>query len=189
MRADIPAPARRQPRPGRDRLDGRRRIHITRRLLELLDGDLLRAQPRAARVRADGCWRVGTRLSRSGAVLLPGGSWVASRLVALGALLIPPAVVIGWTSRLSVLGMSRAREFAADAGAATLTDRPSALASALLKLDGSGVTPRADLRRVEPYAVLCIVGTDRSRLLSTRPPVAARVQRLEALERRIRRPS
>jgi Zn-dependent protease with chaperone function len=43
------------------------------------------------------------------------GSWV------LALLSVPPAFVIGWISRLSVLGMSRARELAADAAAATLT--------------------------------------------------------------------
>jgi heat shock protein HtpX len=105
---------------------------------------------------------------------------------ALAVLLWPPAFVIGWIARLSVLGISRARELSADAAAATLTGRPSALASALLKLDGRREwTPRADLRQAEAYAVLCIVGTGRSRLLSTHPSTAARVKRLEALETRI----
>jgi Zn-dependent protease with chaperone function len=46
---------------------------------------------------------------------------------------------------------------------------------------------RADLREVEPIAVLCIVGA-RSRLgraFSTHPPTAARVRRLRELELRI----
>jgi heat shock protein HtpX len=71
----------------------------------------------------------------------------------------------------------------------TLTGRPSALASALLKLEGRREwAPRADLRQVEAYAVLCIVGTDSSRLgrlFRTHPPVAARVKRLEAIEARL----
>ena len=58
--------------------------------------------------------------------------------------------------------------------------------SALLKLERQRQwTPRADLRQVESYAVLCIVGTGGSRLLSTHPPVLARVRRLETLERRL----
>jgi heat shock protein HtpX len=87
--------------------------------------------------------------------------------------------------------MSRAREFSADAAAATLTGRPSALASALLKLEGQREwAPRSDLRQAEAYAVLCIVGTHRpglGHLLSTHPPTAARVKRLEEIERRIQR--
>jgi len=92
---------------------------------------------------------------------------------------VPAAFVIGWVSQLSVLGMSRAREHAADAAAATLTGAPSALASALLKLDGG--LPHGDLRQAE---TLCIVATRsrRSRWLSTHPSTAARVKRLEALE-------
>ena len=104
----------------------------------------------------------------------------------LAGMCVPAAVVLGWVSRLSVLGMSRAREFAADAGAAALTGRPSALASALMKLDAeTDAIPRADLRQFEAQAVLCILGNDRSRLgrpFCTHPRTAARVKRLQALE-------
>jgi heat shock protein HtpX len=107
----------------------------------------------------------------------------------LAALSVPPAFLFGWVSRLSVLHMSRAREFAADAAAAALTGRPSALASALLKLDReSDLRPRADLRQVQARAVLCILGTDTSRLgplFCTHPPTAARVKRLQAIEQRV----
>ena len=99
--------------------------------------------------------------------------------------------MIGWTSQLSVLGMSRAREFAADAAAATLTGRPSALASALVKLDPPPHwNRRMDMRELEARAVLCIVGRDKSRLgrfFCTHPATTARVKRLEALERRLQR--
>jgi heat shock protein HtpX len=71
----------------------------------------------------------------------------------------------------------------------TLTGRPSALASALMKLEGKrDWAPRADLRQVEAYAVLCIVaatGSRLGRLLSTHPPTAARVKRLEGIEIRM----
>ena len=107
----------------------------------------------------------------------------------LAVLSVPPTFVLGWVSRLSVLHMSRAREFAADAAAAALTGRPSALASALLKLDDeSGSIPHADLRQAEARAVLCILGRDRSRLgplFCTHPRTAERVKRLEAIEQRV----
>jgi heat shock protein HtpX len=107
----------------------------------------------------------------------------------LAALSVPPAFLFGWISRLSVLRMSRTREFAADAAAAALTGRPSALASALVKLDRDAeMMPRADLREVEARAMLCILGTDSSRLgplFCTHPPTATRVKRLQALEQRI----
>ena len=110
---------------------------------------------------------------------------IALLLVFFALLCVPPAFVVGWISRLSMLGISRAREHSADAAAVTLTGSPSALASALMKLDGQRQwTARQDLR--EAYSMLCIVGSARSRLgrlLSTHPPIAARVERLEALER------
>jgi heat shock protein HtpX len=117
---------------------------------------------------------------------LPGVAlWVAI----LAAVSVPPTWALGWVSRVSVLHMSRAREFAADAAASALTGRPSALASALLKLDGdAGRLPDADLRQAEARAVLCILGSDRSRLgplFCTHPRTAERVNRLQAIERRV----
>jgi heat shock protein HtpX len=110
-------------------------------------------------------------------------------ITVMSVLSAPPAFVIGWVSRLSVLGMSRSREFAADAAAATLTGRPSALASALMKLDDErGWVPRRDLREVEPLSVLCIVAARSSRLgrlFSSHPPTAARIGRLREIEERL----
>jgi heat shock protein HtpX len=105
----------------------------------------------------------------------------------LAALCVPAAFVVGWTSRLSVLGSSRAREFSADAAASALTGRPSALASALMKLEGD-LAPDTDLREL---AVLCIVGGRRSwfgRAFATHPATRSRVKRLEALEARVSHP-
>jgi len=111
-------------------------------------------------------------------------------LVVIGAAIaLPPAFLLGWFSRLSVLGMSRTREFAADAAAAALTGKPSALASALMKLDGErDWLPAADLRQAQARAVLCIVGAESSRLgplFRTHPRPPARVRRLEAIEERV----
>jgi heat shock protein HtpX len=184
------------------------RIHVNRRLLKLLDeGELeaVLAHELAHLARRDAAvMEICSAPSRvllgfAGCVRRSVRSWVGDyamfvtgisvALVVLAVLCTPPALVIGWLSRLSVLGMSRARELSADATAATLTGRPSALASALLKLDRQRhYAPRADLRQAEAYAVLCIVGTRRrglGRLLSTHPPTAERVRRLEDLEGRI----
>jgi len=124
-------------------------------------------------------------LGREGVPVVELSVW----MVVVVVLVAPPAFVIGWISRLSVLGMSRAREFSADAAAATLTGRPTALASALMKLDRQRAwTPSADLRQVQAFDVLCIVGAVKSRfgrLFSTHPPTAARVKRLEEIESRI----
>jgi Zn-dependent protease with chaperone function len=132
---------------------------------------------------------VGPRLRRCVSSVFNYFTGISVLVVIVAILCIPPAFVIGWISRLSVLGMSRAREFSADAAAATLTGRPSALASALVKLERQREwVPRADLREVEAYAVLCIVGTYRAglrRLLSTHPATVARVKRLEEMEGRM----
>ena len=109
------------------------------------------------------------------------GLWVMAWLC------VPPALLLAGLSRLSMLGSSRAREYAADAAAAALTGRPSALASALLKLEAEREwAPPEDLRRV---SALCIVGTGRrllGGLLATHPPTERRVRRLELIEREIR---
>jgi len=187
------------------------RVHVTTRLLELLDDAELEAvlahevahlAHRDAAVM-DIC-SAPSRVLLAFARVLPlrvvrwargllrygqygGGIWLA--MVILAVLCVPPALVIGWISRLSLLGMSRAREFSADAAAATLTGRPSALASALMKLEHQREwTPRSDLREAYADAVLCIVGISRQRLgrlFSTHPPTAVRVRRLEQTESRI----
>jgi heat shock protein HtpX len=185
------------------------RIHVTTRLVSRLDQSELEAvlahelahlANRDAAVM-DVCSAPSRVLLRFAGVVSSGlRAWVRNLLdipfpsiavlgAFLAALSVPPAFLFGWVSRLSVLHMSRTREFAADAAAAALTGRPSALASALVKLDReSDLMPRADLRQVEAQAVLCILGTDTSRLgplFCTHPRTAARVKRLEAIEERV----
>jgi heat shock protein HtpX len=187
------------------------RVHVTPRLLELLDDAELEAvlahevahlahRDAAVMEICSAPSRVLLAFARSlprwlvrsvRGVLTYGrfgaGMWLL--LVALAVLCVPPAFVIGSISRLSVLGMSRAREYSADAAATTLTGRPSALASALMKLEHQREwTPRSDLREAYADAVLCIVGISRQRLgrlISTHPPIAVRVKRLEETESRI----
>lgn len=187
------------------------RIHVTTALLRLLDDaevEAVLAHELAHLARRDAAAMeicsapsrvlltfagfVTPRLLRwTGGLLKAGdlGFGLAICLWLVAALGIPPAWVVGWASRLSVLGMSRAREFAADASAATLTGRPSALASALMKLDKQREwAPRADLREADALAVLCVIGigmTGLARLFSTHPPTAERVRRLDKTESRI----
>jgi len=208
MRADLPVPelvVETGPEPNAWTTGGR--IHVTSRLLRLLDESELEAvlahEVAHLAHRDVAAMDICSAPSRLllGFVGLVGQPRWTSRLASWGAfrtattvavlsiLSVPPAFVLGWLSRVSVLGMSRSREFAADAAAATLTGRPSALASALQKLDqASDLMPRSDLRQAEARATLCILGTGRSPLgpfLSTHPPTAARVRRLGAIETRV----
>jgi heat shock protein HtpX len=86
-----------------------------------------------------------------------------------------------------MLALSRYREFGADRGAAIITGRPSALASALLKLSGAMQrVPDQDLRAagrmnaffIVPTSVKKSVGT----LFMTHPPMEARIARLQEYE-------
>jgi heat shock protein HtpX len=86
-----------------------------------------------------------------------------------------------------MLALSRYREFVADRGAALITGRPSALASALMTISrGMERIPRRDLRATEELNAFFIVparakGALRS-LLSTHPPMEQRIAALERLE-------
>jgi heat shock protein HtpX len=86
--------------------------------------------------------------------------------------------------------LSRYREFAADRGAAVLTGRPSALASALLKISGQMQrVPQRDLRAASEMNAFFIIpasakGTIGS-LFATHPPVEKRIERLQRLEQQL----
>jgi heat shock protein HtpX len=83
--------------------------------------------------------------------------------------------------------LSRYREFAADRGAAVLTGRPSALASALVKISsGMQRIPQRDLRASGELAAFYIfpprTGKALSELFSTHPPLEKRLAALQRLE-------
>jgi heat shock protein HtpX len=83
--------------------------------------------------------------------------------------------------------LSRYREFAADRGAAVITGRPSALASALMKLNGvNDRIPQGDLRAHAEmnafYIVPVKVKESLYNLFSTHPPMDQRIAALSRLE-------
>lgn len=86
-----------------------------------------------------------------------------------------------------MLALSRYREFAADRGASLITGRPSALASALMKISGAmEKVPEQDLRAAGQMNAFFIVPTSVKSavqtLFSTHPPMEKRIAALERLE-------
>jgi heat shock protein HtpX len=86
-----------------------------------------------------------------------------------------------------MLALSRYREYGADRGAAIITGRPSALASALMKLSGAMQrVPDQDLRAVGRMNAFFIVPTSVKQsvatLFMTHPPMEARIARLQQYE-------
>jgi heat shock protein HtpX len=105
--------------------------------------------------------------------------------------LVVSAVVYA-VSFVLMLALSRYREFVADRGAALVTGRPSALASALMKLSaGMQQIPEQDLRAAGQLNAFFIIpartkGSWRS-LLSTHPPLEQRIAALQRLEADLQR--
>lgn len=97
------------------------------------------------------------------------------------------SLIVWIVSFILIRALSRYREFSADRGSAVITGRPSALVSALMKISGTMARiPREDLRRVEGMNAFFIIPTGAiANLLSTHPPVEARIAALERLEREI----
>jgi heat shock protein HtpX len=83
--------------------------------------------------------------------------------------------------------LSRYREFAADRGAALITGRPSALASALQRISsGMARIPQRDLRATQELAAFYIfppgAGKSIAGLFATHPPMEKRIEALQRLE-------
>jgi heat shock protein HtpX len=91
-------------------------------------------------------------------------------------------------SFLLLQALSRYREFAADRGSALITGRPSALISALLKIDsGMSRIPQRDLRAANSELAAFYIFPPKAKqtvtsLFSTHPPLEARIARLQRLE-------
>jgi heat shock protein HtpX len=169
------------------------RLHVTRGLLERLDAHELEAV--VAHELSHVAHRdatVMTVVGLPGAILADGGGkgglWGFWPLQ-LGRLV---ALAIGRVAGLGTSTLSRHRELIADAGAAKLTGRPSALASALMKVSGDlARIPAADLRGVASRDVFHLLPTRREgggllgRIQATHPTLEQRIAALERLERRL----
>lgn len=100
-------------------------------------------------------------------------------------MLISLAVYV--VSFILMQALSRYREFAADRGAAVITGRPSALASALMKISsGMERIPKRDLRTASEMNAFFIfpAGAKQSiaNIFSTHPPMEKRIAALERIE-------
>ena len=101
-------------------------------------------------------------------------------------ILVSAAVyVISW---LLLQALSRYREFSADRGSAIITGRPSALISALLKIDGGmSQIPQRDLRAANGELAAFYIFPPKAKqtvasLFSTHPPLEKRIAALQRLE-------
>ena len=97
------------------------------------------------------------------------------------------SLVVWVVSFLLIRALSRYREFTADRGAATITGRPSALASALATISGRmDRVPEEDLREqaeMNAFFIIPISTGIVGRLARTHPPTEKRIEQLRELER------
>jgi len=102
-------------------------------------------------------------------------------------LVVLVSIVVYAISFLLLQALSRYREFAADRGSAVLTGRPSALASALIKISGTMERmPSQDMRVAEGMSAFFIVPARTKKSLmnifSDHPPLEKRLEALSRLE-------
>jgi heat shock protein HtpX len=102
-------------------------------------------------------------------------------------LVVIASAIVYAVSFLLMRALSRYREFAADRGGAVLTGRPSALASALIKVTGTlERVPSQDLRSAEALSAFFIVPARAKKsllnLFADHPPLEQRLAALERLE-------
>jgi heat shock protein HtpX len=102
-------------------------------------------------------------------------------------LVVIVSVLVYAISFLLLRALSRYREFAADRGGAVLTGRPSALASALIRISGTmEQVPSQDLRSAEGMSAFFIIPARTKKSLmnifADHPPLEQRLAALERLE-------
>jgi heat shock protein HtpX len=101
------------------------------------------------------------------------------------------SVLVYVVSFILLQALSRYREFSADRGSAIITGRPSALASALVKIAGTmDRIPQRDLRAAPAelkafYIFPAGAKQSLANLFSTHPPLEKRLAALERLERQL----
>jgi heat shock protein HtpX len=167
------------------------RLHLTQGLLDLLEPRELEAvvAHELAHV-ANRDAAVMTVVGGPGEALLSGGLRVAGHgwPIGVGGAI---AALIGWIGTIGTRALSRYREYAADAGAVAMTGNPAALAAALIKVsDGLVAIPKADLRAASVHDAFHLLPAAREHhfaLPATHPPLRARIERLERLERVLQR--
>ncbi|TYB61067.1 zinc metalloprotease HtpX [Nonomuraea sp. PA05] len=111
----------------------------------------------------------------------------------VGAIVLLVSVIVYAVSFLLTRALSRYRELAADRAGALLTQRPSALASALTKVSGEMARiPTRDLREAEPFnafyfAPALAKGQSVANLFSTHPSLERRLEQLSDISRQLGR--
>jgi heat shock protein HtpX len=97
------------------------------------------------------------------------------------------SLVVWVISFVLIRALSRYREYAADRGAAVITGRPSALASALRKISGNvDRIPEDDMREqseMNAFFIIPLKAGTIGKLFSTHPSTENRIERLRGLER------
>ncbi len=110
--------------------------------------------------------------------------------VPIGLIIVLASALVYVVSFLLTRALSRYRELAADRAGALLTQRPSALASALTKVSGDiARIPTRDLRDAEPFNAFYFApalsrgraGASIAGLLSTHPPLERRLDQLSRI--------
>ena len=105
-------------------------------------------------------------------------------IVAIGV-----SLVVWIVSFLLIRALSRYREYSADRGAALITGKPGALASALVAISGRmDRVPKEDLREeaeMNAFFIIPIRSGIVGKLASTHPPTEDRIERLRELEKEI----
>jgi heat shock protein HtpX len=103
------------------------------------------------------------------------------------------SAIVYMVSFVLLQALSRYREFAADRGSALITGRPSALISALYKIEGGmGRIPQQDLRAANGELAAFYIFPPKAKqtvasLFATHPPLAARVAALQRYESQLQR--
>jgi len=130
--------------------------------------------------------------SRSGSGRGSGGANFA--MIEMGVLLV--SIVVYAISFMLTRALSRYRELAADRSGALLTGKPSALASALVKVTGEmSRIPTRDLRKAEIFNAFYFTparsrnGVSISTVFSTHPSLQKRLEQLSKIEAELARPA
>ncbi|QXO93789.1 zinc metalloprotease HtpX [Methanospirillum purgamenti] len=111
-----------------------------------------------------------------------GGAWIIAGIV---------AAVVWVIATLLMMALSRYREFAADRGAAFITQDPDALISALQKISGKVDRVPAQAKVAAEganafYIIPAISGKSLAALFSTHPALEKRIENLEKVRKEIR---